>query len=553
MSQHDIWFENFRKSKTQALFERNPVAYFCTEFGINNQFPIAGGLGVLAGDIVKEAFDQKFPMVGVGLFYYHGYKSAVTDNHQTLSPEQMGLKPAIGSDGERIKIAVSVNSKEVVVKGWVYDSETVPVYFLDTNVEENEPEYSRISDYLYSGDQDVRIMQEIILGIGGVKFLEAAGYQPSIYHMNDSYGAFLAYQVAQNIAKNEKIEFRNAMQKAVRQIAYTNHTLVAVGNDAFPVELVETHLNNYARQNGLNLQDLILYGHVPGEKSFSMTLLALKSSGATNCVSQLHSREAKELWPEFKIGAVTNGIHLKTWDKIGPGKNAFEAHQKNKQILLDRINSQTGGKWEQNELVLCWAKRIVSYKRPLALFEKIRELVPIVNNPNQPLRIIIAGVPHHADSAGIQMVNEIKRLAGAELREHLVYIDNYSLDVAKHLVSGADVWLNTPMVGWEACGTSTMKAALNGTLLISTKDGWLAEVGLEKIGWTLSSENIGDDIIETLKNKVVPLYYNSGRGKPSDEWFKKMDSARVLVSDEFSASRMLKEYIEKLYLRSFGP
>ena len=551
MDVHQKWFRSFSLSKEYNFLKQHPVVYFCTEYALNSKMPMAGGLGVLASDTVKEAYDRQFPMVAIALFYRKGYKtiSGPTED-RIITPQEFGLKPALNSLGERVAVTVPLEKGEVTVKAWIASDKTIPIYFLDTNNEENEPWASEICEYLYVGDRNLRIMQEIILGVGGVRFIRALGIEPSIYHMNDSYSAFLIFELARAIMEKQKLPFKKAMELSRNKVAYTNHTLVAMGNDAYRTETIENNLENYARPYNFSAKDLLIYGHVSGENKFSMTMMALKTAGVINCVSRFHGEEAREIWPEFEISSITNGIHLPTWDKISTPEDIISSHKENKRELLEIMNKETGDAWREDELLICWAKRIVSYKRPLSLFSDIKRLSQIVKDEKRPVRLIFAGVPHYSDKHGIEMMEKIKGYAQNELREHLAYIDNYSVDVAAKLVSGSDVWLNTPKVGWEACGTSTMKAALNGCLNCSTKDGWLAEVGLNKIGWEIQDSNVGEDILDLLEHHIVPCYYaNDSRNEISIEnWESKMKTGRNLVLEDFSTSRMLKEYIEKLYL-----
>jgi len=523
----------------------NPVAYFCAEYALDNM-AMAGGLGVLAADTVREAHDQGFPMIGIGLFYHKGYCNVELGSNTKCTPEESGLKPALDKNGEKISIVVPCVPKDVVVKAYIWDKGTVPIYFLTTDVEENEPAESRITEHLYVADQNTRFMQEMVLGIGGVKLLDALGIKPSIYHMNDSYSALLAFEVAANLMKTESLNQKDALKAASKKIVYTNHTLVAAGNDAFMQDDVKKYLSRYLASSGFEYKNLIIYGHVSGKKVFSLTMLALSIAGKINCVSKIHADEARAIWPEFQIDAVTNGIHLPTWDK-SDGENIVTSHMENKRELIAIINKISNSNWNENDLIICWAKRIVSYKRPLALFEDIKRLERLVNNPGKTIRIIISGIAHSNDAACQEIITKIKGYATKELADNLTYFNNYSPDLARKLIGGVDVWLNTPVVGWEACGTSTMKAALNGTLVCSTKDGWLAEVGLEKIGWALDDKKINFSILDTLENKIVPDFYRAGPGKYDPTWLEKMNTGRALVTENFGTSRMLEDYFEDLY------
>lgn len=541
------FFSNFRSSEEYKKLCDHPVAYFCAEFALRSDLPIyAGGLGVLAGDLIREAFDQKFPMIGVGLYYYVGYRYSAADvanGGKALAlrnPEEHGLKPVNDKDNQRIIVHVPIEGRNVSIAAWLYNDGTAPVYLLDTNLEENDLEDRKISWFLYTNDSKIRIKQQIILGIGGYRFLKALGVGPSYYHLNEGNSAFLAYELAKDKMYEQGIKFMQAQELIKDEIVFTNHTLVAAGHDVFENELFSMLFANYADEIGVPCSDLIAQGEVLGANAFSMTRFALRSSGKINAVSQLHGEYAEKTWPNYPIVSITNGIHTPTWDMIRT-KDILDAHEENKRNLLALIKEKTGREWGQKELLIGWARRVVKYKRPLALFDNPDSFLSLAGT-DKPIRMVFSGRPHPQDKEGNEIVKIIKELSDGKLRDYLVYLDNYDMDLAQKMVSGSDVWLNTPFVGFEACGTSGMKAALNGTLLLSTDDGWMAEVDFAHIGWSVESSQVNSSLISTLSSQVIPQYYDQ-----PDLWQKKIREAREFIIDNFSASRMLKNYIEMHY------
>lgn len=542
------FFEKFRQTKEYKGFCDHPVAYFCAEFALKSDLPIyAGGLGVLAGDLIREVYDQKFPMLGIGLYYYAGYRYSAADvasGGKALAlrnPQDHGLKPVYDKNNQRIIVNIPIEGRNVAIAAWQYDDKTAPVYLLDTNLEENDVEDRKISWFLYTNDRKMRIKQQMILGIGGYRFLKALGVAPSFYHLNEGNSAFLAYEMAKDKMYEQGIKFMQAQELIKDSIIFTNHTLVAAGHDVFENELFSMLFANYADEIGVPCADLIAQGEVLGANAFSMTRFALRSSGKINAVSQLHGEYAEKTWPNYPIVSITNGVHVPTWDMI-EGDDVVKSHEKNKAELLKIIEEKSGKNWSQNDLLIGWARRVVKYKRPLALFDNIESFLRLADS-EKPVRAVFSGRPHPQDDGGNHIVKMIKDLSEGKLKDYLVYLDGYDIDLAQKMVSGSDVWLNTPFVGFEACGTSGMKAALNGSLLLSTDDGWMAEVDFGHIGWSIESSRVNSSLISTLTTQVVPEYYDQ-----KEVWQKKMTEARNFIKTEFSASRMLKDYIEKHYL-----
>ncbi len=321
------------------------------------------------------------------------------------------------------------------------------------------------------------------------------------------------------------------------------------GHDVFDNEMVSENLSGYVAETGFEMKNIIEKGRDKSNpKVFSATFLALNSAGVINGVSVLHAKEAAKLWPEYQTLAVTNGINLRRWDKIKDDSDLQAEHAQNKKKLLRYIKNETGVKWRESELLIGWARRIVSYKRPTALFEDIDHLKKICLKRKEPLHIVFSGQPHYHDTQGKMLLNHLRQVAKGDLRRHMVFLENYSTGLSNLLTSGCDVWLNTPIVGLEACGTSGMKAALNGVLNCSTNDGWLPEVDLDKIGFILDDKYISLSLLDILENRIIPLYYGyRANKKVSPIWGEKMLSSRQIILQKFGADRMLKDYIEMVY------
>jgi starch phosphorylase len=553
-------FEKFRETAEYRRLEVRPVAYFCAEYALEGVRPIySGGLGILAGDVLREAGDQKMPMVAIGLFYRNGYlceprdvdgrKMEICDNHE---PADYGFELVADEKGEELEISVPIHDRNVRVRIWRHIKTQVPFYALDTNCEENSPADRAITDRLYVGDKETRLKQEIVLGIGGMRVLEKLGLHPAVYHLNEGHSALLAFELVRHEMQERHLGFDEAKQYARRRIVMTNHTLVAAGNEIYSYDLVAMHLQRYAETMAVPVHDLISMGLVQESNEFSMTMLALRMAGVVNAVSRLHARKAKEIWRDHPMVSVTNGVHVPTWDRIGaeaaaPGK-FWAAHQAKKAGLVKLINERCGKNWGEGDLLVGWARRIVTYKRPTAVFEETERLRGICTKAGRPVRIVFAGHPHPSDELGAELVQELKgRAAGGE-SEFVAFLEGYDMDLAREMAAGCDVWLNTPVIGFEACGTSGMKAGLNGVLNCSTKDGWVDEADLTHAGWVMGNDFIGGSFCDVLERDIVPLYYHrTAEGYP-EVWEKYMVRSREAIMGSFTATRMLREYVEMLYV-----
>lgn len=357
----------------------------------------------------------------------------------------------------------------------------------------------------------------------------------------------LAIEIANHEMKEHKKAFLEELELVKRHIVFTNHTLIATGNDTYSNDLVTALFKQYAGELQVPVDKLVSLGLVQETSIFSMTMLALRMAGTINAVSSLHAKKAASIWTDHPMISITNGIHMPTWDGVGREENIWQTHQKNKRALLELIYKETGEIWDENELLLGWARRIVGYKRPLVLFDDLNRFVAMAKSANRPIRVVFAGHPHQSDEEGMQLLETLKKLIHSDLKGTVVYLKNYNISLAKQMVAGCDVWFNTPVVGFEACGTSGMKAALNGALPATTKDGWVDEVELFGIGWILDTDKIGQSLLDTLEHEIIPMYYEKQKDGFST-WQQHVKNARDLVKNEFSATKMLRNYIEKMYL-----
>jgi glucan phosphorylase len=549
MNPQQTWLTQFKGTKEYTLLKQKPLAYFCIEYALSDLLPTyAGGLGVLAGDYVRELADQEAPAVAVGLYYQskYGARFEKEENIQqpALTREQQGLKPVLDNEKKPLLIPIPLIDHTMYVRAWMFPNKGVPVYLLDTDVPENTPEDKIIGYTLYDANKETRLKQEMVLGIGGFRLLEKLNVQPSIYHMNEGHSALLMLEIIRHEMQKRKIAFHEAVKLANHHVVFTNHTLLAAGNEIYNHDLFSLLIETYASELQVPVSDILALGTVAESKTFSLSLFALRLAGKSNGVSKLHGQEAAKVWSDFPIEYVTNGVHLPTWDSVPQGQSVAAAHQENKKKLVAFINQQTKQQWTENILLIGWARRMVPYKRPLAIFDELQSFIALAKDAQKPIHIVMAGIAHQEDAPGKEMIQKLQTWMSKELQGVVVYLDNYNCTMAKLLTSGCDIWLNTPVVGSEACGTSGMKAALNGTLPLTTKDGWIDEVDLTGKGWLIDSDHVNQSVLSMLSKQVIPSYY----GTDHTSWNTSMQNARQLIQDQFSTTRMLKDYIERVYL-----
>ncbi|MFO0704111.1 MAG: alpha-glucan family phosphorylase [Patescibacteria group bacterium] len=511
------------------------IAYFCSEYALDPRLKsYAGGLGILAGDTVREMGDQGMPFIGIGLYYYKGY---LARDYDWATPESAGLSLVRDRDGGPLYISLPIGKRSVTLRIWEYSYKTAKVLLLDAMVHMNHPDDQRISYFLYDQDIRLRLAQEMVLGIGGMRVLKILQINPNVYHMNEGHSSFLHLEAPENA-----------------KVVFTNHTVVVEGNHMYQNSLMREMFELYFKENAkYSLEQFIELGKCSLEDVFSLTALATRVSKIMNGVSKLHTQKLKEIYKEIDIKSITNGIHVKTWlrnhhamglDGALDESTLQMVHTDNKKGLLLYIEHATGVKWDENTLILGWGRRFIQYKRPLAIFGDLLRLWQILNNKTIKVGIVIAGIPHPKDEWANKALDILLSSLLEKFENKIVYLPNYSQQLAKIMIPGCDVWVNTPIVGLEACGTSGMKAGLNGVMQMSTKDGWLAEIDMKPIGWELQNEDVSKSFYDILEGQIMPKYqeYIEKGGSVDTEWANMMYANHMLVQEQFSTERMVEEY-----------
>ena len=552
MNSKNTWF-----SKKYPNNKNDIIAYFSAEYGLDETIPIySGGLGILSGDHLKSASDLGIPLVAVGLLYKNGYFHQKIDgygNQQSIYKDidlmNLPINPVKDEKGEELKVLLKLPGKNLYLKVWKINVGRITLYLLDSDIPENTDEdYRNITLRLYGGDQEMRIKQEIVLGMGGVNLLRTLGLDPNIYHMNEGHSSFLLLEVIKNIIKEKKVSFDIARDITSAKTVFTTHTPVPAGNDIFPMELVEKYFKGYWTKLGIDKDTFLHLGTKPNDtldSGFNMGILALKIAGKKNGVSKLHGAVSRELfgdvWPaiaanESPITYVTNGIHTctwlapnlkelynkylipywqdniqiqETWKKIDniPNERLWEEHQARKNKLLklvkenvtnnmkengisyEEINEITS-KLNPNALTIGFARRFATYKRATLIFRDLERITQILNNTEKPVQLIFAGKAHPADKEGQELIRYIKEISmKPQFKGKIFVLENYNIGIARYLVSGVDVWLNNPRRPMEASGTSGQKASVNGVINFSVLDGWWAEGYDSKNGWTIGTND----------------------------------------------------------------
>ena len=599
------------------------IAYFSMEFGLHETLPIySGGLGVLAGDVLKGSSDLGLNLVGMGLLYAEGYFSQhITEDgwqeaqNQPIKVSDLPILPVLKDDGQPLTISISYPEHNVTARMWEIRVGRLPLYLLDSDLPVNDPDDRKLTARLYLSNLDLRIKQELLLGVGGVRALRTLGFDPQVWHMNEGHAAFLTLErIRERVAAG--VSFDEARRMTCPSNVFTTHTPVPAGNDEFPAWLVDKYLASMWPDLGLTRQQFIDLAnhHQSFGDTFSMPTLALKFSDHRNAVSELHGRVArhmwKDLWPgleedEVPITHVTNGVHTPTWlarrlrnlydHHLGAGwlervddpqtwtgisnisiPELWEVHQHLKRKLAFYLLSRARQGWMDGDLhpvqvlaagalldpyvlTIGFARRFATYKRANLIFNNLPRLLSLLNSPNRPVQIIFAGKAHPADEPGTQLIQEVYRtIKRADNGGRLVFLEDYDINLARYLVQGVDVWLNTPRRPNEACGTSGMKAAINGVLNLSVLDGWWREAYNGNNGWVVGDD--GDSLSEsqdqadaaslyhTLENEIIPLYYGErGGDNIPHKWVGKMQESINTITPQFGVQRMLKEYISRLY------
>jgi len=583
----------------------------------------AGGLGFLAGDYIKECSDLKVPLVAVGFMYPEGYvqqrirEDGWQENlDQILDRDAASISRVFNEKGEQIVVKVPLIEPPIHVAVWKVEVGRVCLYLMDTDIEINDPWNRSISARLYSGDMEQRLRQEILLGIGGSEVLEALGIKHSVLHLNEGHAAFALLERIRDGVQGG-MDYEEAADQVRRTSVFTTHTPVPAGHDVFPFQLMEKYFHSYWPALGLDHDRFLRLGVHPGAPNagFNMTALALRMSGYRNGVSKRHGEVARRmwqaLWPELPedevpIDYVTNGVHVPTWiepklellfnkylgphwledhdnpsvwelvEKI-PDEELWKTHYWLKIKLIDAIRERSRQRWAKERaspsivlaggalldpsvLTLGFARRFATYKRADLIFYDLERLKNLLNDPWRPIQIIFAGKAHPADDPGKQVLQRVfNATRDPATGGRIAFVEDYGEQFAQYMVHGVDVWLNNPAPPMEACGTSGMKAALNGVPHLSIMDGWWMEGFNGKNGWTFGQDESGDNrgqadaeaIYRILEEDIIPLYYKvSDDGTPHD-WVKVMKESIKSNGPRFSTRRMVKEYIEKFYTKAF--
>jgi starch phosphorylase len=599
------------------------IAYFSAEYGLTECLPVySGGLGILSGDHLKSSSDQDYPLVGIGLLYQQGYfRQALNpdgwqqERYPTNDFYTLPLAPVKNAEGHDLKVTVQLPTGDVYIQVWRLDVGRIALYLLDTNIAENVlPQDRDIADSLYGGDIDTRIRQEIVLGIGGMRALEAVGLKPTVFHMNEGHSAFLVLEQVRRYMGEEKLTFEEALEAARTSNVFTTHTPVPAGIDLFDPGMMYHYFSAYCGEIGIDFNQLMALGrrnpHDRDER-FSMAVLALKTSAYRNAVSRLHRHISQEmfndLWPqlpvwEVPITSVTNGVHAPSWlngDLAGlydqylepdwrdrfndvsiwqqvrdiPDEELLEVHRRRKRRLVAFVRERQSSSavrrqaalaevrhssevLDPNAFTIGFARRFATYKRATLLFRDVERLKRILLHKEMPVQIVIAGKAHPKDQPGKSFIREIVQLSrDPELWKHLVFVEDYDMKVARELVQGVDLWVNNPRRGEEACGTSGMKAAINGVLNLSILDGWFDEAYEHSGGWAIGErETYSEDqdalhasaIYYLLENEIVPMFFERREQAPR-EWVRRIKQSLMYITPQFDCRRMVKEYMDQLY------
>lgn len=607
---------------------RAPVVYFCAEFGLHESLPIySGGLGVLAGDHLKAASDLGVPLVGVGLFYAEGYfeqgideQGRQTEYYGRTDVDRLAIEKRTDEDGTPMVVEVEVADRTVAMHVWETTVGRSKLYLLDCDIPANDPEDRELTTQLYGGDQQTRIRQEVLLGIGGVHLLDRLDINPGVYHLNEGHSAFASLELCARLMESERIPFEEAKNRVSKKTVFTTHTPVEAGHDRFRPEMVDRALGHLRERLGLDLRQFHGLGRVDlddPDEQFCMTVLAMKMSDFRNGVSHLHGRVSRrmwhQLWPdrrqaEVPIEHITNGVHVssfmapemkrlydrhlgvdwmdriddpETWSgiqQIDPGE-LWETHQTLKARLLEFVDRRVadqdapsgevdgqivpGSGMRQDVLTIGFARRFATYKRADLIMrdlDRFRELV----GGDRPIQIVYAGKAHPDDEPGQQLIRTIvDKTTDPDFFGRVVFVVDYDLNVARHMLQGVDLWLNNPRRPQEACGTSGQKAVFNGVLNCSILDGWYAEGYDGDNGFAIGE---GREIAEpeaqdardleqlyrVLESEVVPLYYETDDEGLRRGWIDRMKWAMSSLGWRYNARRMVRDYLQEAYLPAVG-
>ncbi|MCL2859001.1 MAG: alpha-glucan family phosphorylase [Oscillospiraceae bacterium] len=626
-------FDDYMESKNTWFKKEYPqnqddlIAYFSAEYGLDEILPIySGGLGILSGDHLKSASDLGLPFVAVGLLYKDGYfdqkikaDGSQESDYQCIDLYSLPILPVKTKTDDDLITYVRFGKTKVFLKVWQINVGRVNLYLLDSDIPENPEEIRPLTLRLYGGDQEMRIKQEIILGMAGTNLFNKLNIKPTIYHMNEGHSAFVTLELIRDLMETKKVSFEVAKAIASSKTIFTTHTPVPAGNDIFPLDLVEKYFKDFWGRIQLDRESFFKLGMEKNSNGlangFNMAVLALKIAGKKNGVSKLHGEVSKELFGEIwsnimvteaPIEYITNGVHTCSWlgqnikelynkyltpywqDKVYkneiwqdilniPNDKLWKEHLIRKEKLMELVKVEIISKYKEfgkpydeikevtsklnpNALTIGFARRFATYKRAALIFSDIERITKILNNPERPVQIIFSGKAHPADKEGQDVLKQIYNISQMpQFKGKIFIVENYNIAIARYLVSGVDIWLNTPRRPMEASGTSGQKAAVNGVINFSILDGWWAEGYNGKNGWAIGTEQIytsydaqdradSESIYDTLEEEIIPMYYNFNKNGFSDEWVEIMKQTIMSNAGRFSTARMVVDYAEKMYL-----
>ena len=611
---HDCRAHNEKSFTEQGWFQQKHanaglslVAYFSMEFMLTEALPIySGGLGNVAGDQLKAASNLGVPIAAVGLLYGQGYFRQDFDawgNQQALypvnDPSQLPIRPLREANGEWLRITIQLADSKIWLRCWEVSVGRHKLYLLDANDFSNDAAQRCITSELYGGSAEMRLKQEIVLGIGGWRLLRAIGLHPEVCHLNEGHAAFAILERARSYMEDHKVPFELALTVTRPGNLFTTHTAVAAGFDRFDSQLMREYLHQYAEEElAIPFERLLAIGTESSGDPFNMAYLAVRGSGRINGVSKLHGQVSRHIfqplfprWPEEEvpIGAVTNGIHVPTWDSeeadalwttacgkkrwMGDGPHAedircltdeqlWQMRSLGRKKLIDRVRkrSRRPGVLDDQVLTVGFARRFATYKRPDFLLRDPDRFIRLLNNTQRPMQLVLAGKAHPQDFPGQALVKKWNDFINRpEVHEHVVFLSDYDMLMAQELVQGADLWINTPRRPWEACGTSGMKVLVNGGLNFSELDGWWAEAYSPQVGWAIGDgQDHGDDpsvdaaeaeaMYTLLEQEVIPEFYDRPSNGLPAKWLGRMRESMAQLTPEFSASRAIQDYTDDHYL-----
>ncbi|MFA6463681.1 MAG: alpha-glucan family phosphorylase [Candidatus Paceibacterota bacterium] len=534
--------------------EERPVVYFATEYGITDSLPIyAGGLGVLSGDTFEEASQRGLPFIAIGLLYSEGFKVTNVPLTSIVDPLFAGFTLVKNEEGQEIRVSVPMKEGVYIARVWQLKKNTARLFLLDFSVPENDEVKMSMVRELYPVEFEKKLTQEILLGIGGIRLIKALDIHPSIYHLNEGHTAFALMALACENA--EKLGgFEKALTAFKPFVVATKHTPLPDAGLFLSKNDAENFLNPYFKEKKIPLSEFLSKGEQTDPNIFSVTRFLVKNVVRANAVSKMHASAEKKLHEKSELFPITNGVSADRW-QANVLKDAgllrpevlWREHMKHKEELAEMIKRNTGQDLIPTALTIVWAKRFTPYKRPEIIFNDPEKLYEILNNSVMPVQIIFSGDANTSDEHAVSMLSTLETLMQGELfKGKIIYLPRYSMSLAEILSKGADIWLNTPVPEREACGTSGMKACLNGVLNLTTNGGWVAEAKHQNIGWVLSEENLATQIYAILEEEIIPLFYDRPKGIPT-LWIEKMKVAVMEIEKNFSTKRMLEEYVSKLY------